>query len=83
MISLLYLLIFFINGRLLWLVKLKRGDPNHFEMVTAMKQDLQLTDLCSDKAESLLPFALEIYKLKFEDEPPYQKLAHLLRKALL
>jgi len=52
-------------------------------MVTAMKQDLQLTDLCSDKAESLLPFALEIYKLKFEDEPPYQKLAHLLRKALL
>lgn len=31
----------------------------------------------------MLPFAVEIFKLKFYQEPPYEKLKHLLLKVLM
>lgn len=40
MISLIYLLIFFINGRLEWLAKFKNSEPNYFKKVAAMKQSI-------------------------------------------
>lgn len=38
---------------------------------------------CVDRAKVLLEFAEQIWKLKFSEKPPYDKLQHLLLKPLL
>jgi hypothetical protein len=41
------------------------------------------TEICTDKAIALKPFALEVFKLKFEEEPYYGKLRHILLTAMV
>lgn len=83
LISLCYLLVFFLNGKLDWLGDLMDSDPNYFEKVGLIKMKLDPEGLCVGKAKLLLPFVTEVFSLSFTEEPPYQKLRFLLMCPLL
>lgn len=83
MISLLYLLGFFANGELKWLKHLDKTDPKYYERVGNFKRDISIRDLCYGQASILEDYAVEVFKLAFEDEPPYSKLKFILIRALL
>lgn len=83
LISLVYILAYFLNGRLSWLKKIKRTDPDYLEKVGKIKEEIALTTICEKKAECLFDFASEVFKLKFEEEPNYAKLKFMLTVALL
>jgi hypothetical protein len=83
MISLLYLLGFFANGEIKWLKHLDKTDPKYYERVGILKREISIRDLCYDHASILEDYAVEVFKLSFTDEPPYQKLKFILIRALL
>jgi hypothetical protein len=61
-ISLVYLLVFFANGKLPWFDgHLNKSDKRFFQNVSRMKQDLIVTELCCDRASFLIPFAQEVF----------------------
>jgi serine/threonine protein kinase len=82
-ISLCYILSYFLNGKLEWLGDLRKNDPEFFKKIGKIKKDLTIEQICSNKAKPLIPFTMEVYNLKFDDEPPYQKLNFLLSSILL
>lgn len=83
MIMLLYVLCFFVTGRLEWLGKLRQSDPGFFQAVTNIKLTQNAQDVCKGRAFCFQSFGDIIFSLKYKQEPPYQKLQHMLRKALL
>jgi hypothetical protein len=83
LISLVYILAYFLNGKLSWLKKIKRTDPDYLEKVGKIKEEIALTTICEKKAVCLFDFASEVFKLKFEEEPNYGKLKFMLTVALL
>lgn len=66
LISLAYLLAFFVNGSLDWLGDLRSSDPWFINKVGQIKQALTPQSLCSGRARPLLPFCKEIFQLEFE-----------------
>ena len=51
--------------------------------IRRLKQTLKPEDIAVGRANCLLPFVKETFKLDYEDEPDYKLLAHLLLQALL
>ena len=47
------------------------------------KKEMGPKDLCVDRARRFLSFCEVVWRLKFAEEPPYEKLKHLLKKILL
>jgi serine/threonine protein kinase len=83
LISLSYLLCFLAEGDFLWLGDLRQSDPDYFDKVYQLKCKLAPRDICQKRAAPLLAFCQLVYRIKFEETPPYQHLKHLLRKILL
>ena len=54
-----------------------------FKSVGKLKIKLRPKDLCTGSALELLPFCEDIFMLKFEEEPNYGKLRHMLVSILL
>ena len=83
MISLLYLLSFFVTGDLAWVETLDSDDAEVFNNVGDVKNKMTPEEICQETARGLLPFAKEIYKYDFYEQPNYAKLKHMLLKYLL
>lgn len=62
---------------------MERDDPQYVRKVGNIKKNLGLQTICKNKAVCLMPFVMEIFKLKFEEEPDYMKLKFKLMMALL
>ena len=78
-----YILTYFLNGKLRWLKKVKRTEPDYLEKVGKIKEEITIKDICEKKAAYLQDFATEVFKLRFEEEPSYAKLKFMLTVALL
>jgi hypothetical protein len=83
LISLSYLLCFLVVGDFLWLGNLRADMDGYFEKVYNLKRKLSPKDLCQGRAAPFLPFCQLIYRIKYDETPPYAQLKHLLRKVLL
>lgn len=84
LISLVYLLAFFSRGKIPWKdPSLREDDEDYLDKIGKLKKNLTLKKLCAGRADILLEFATEVFKLEFTEEPPYDKLKHILKKALL
>ena len=84
MISLCYLLIFLIKGTAKWVRQPFEQDKKAlFKSVGKLKNNLKPKHLCTGSALELLPFCEDIFSIKFEKEPNYGKLRHMLVTILL
>lgn len=83
LISLLYLVSFFVTGDLAWIVELRSNEDEFFDYVAKVKINLTPEQICTGSARGLLPFAREIFSYEFYDKPDYSKLKHMLIKYLL
>ena len=83
MISLLYLVSFFVTGDLAWIVELRSNEDEFFDYVAKVKVNLTPEQICTGSARGLLPFAREIFSYEYFDKPDYAKLKHMLVKYLL
>jgi hypothetical protein len=91
LISLAYLLIYIVDGDLEFMKgHCESGDErmssNSDEFISIGKAKLNMTpkDICpSPESRELLPFVEEIYNLRFDEEPNYNKLSFLLVKILM
>lgn len=87
LISLAYLLIYLLDGDL----EFMKSDPenedmesNEFQQIGLLKVKMTPKDLCkSSDCKKLYPFIKEVYNLKFDEEPNYNKLRFLLVNELL
>lgn len=82
LISLVYLLYFFIQGNIQWIGRLPDDEFEEFKFVGRRKIEAQPKDICIGAASGFLEFAEAVFKLKFAEEPNYKKLQHLLIKHL-
>lgn len=83
LISLVYLVIFFVQGELGWMKNLKSTDPLFFQKVAKIKQNLNSKTLCTGPAKGLEAFCDEVFSYEFEDTPNYSKIKHMLACFLL
>lgn len=83
LISLLYLVSFFVTGDLAWIVELRSNEDEFFDYVAKVKINLTPEEICTGSARGLLPFAREIFSYDYLDKPDYPKLKHMLVKYLL
>ena len=83
LISLLYMLVYIVSGKVHWLGTLRNQDPGYFRKVGSIKKKLGSEELCIGDALPLKEFSCEVLGLKFADKPDYAKLKHLLTKILL
>ena len=74
---------FLINGKLDWLGDLNFNDPLYFLKLKVIKESVGPNEICVGPAKILMPFAVEVFKLQFTEEPSYSKLKHFLIKILL
>jgi hypothetical protein len=50
---LVYILTYFLNGKLRWLKKVKRTEPDYLEKVGKIKEEITIKDICEKKAAYL------------------------------
>jgi hypothetical protein len=63
MISLMYMLVYFINGQNYWLGDLRAMDVGYFKRVGQIKKSLSPEELCVHEAICILDFAVEVFKI--------------------
>jgi len=61
LISLLYMLVYFINGKNHWIGTLKSSDLGFFKKVGQIKKTLGAEELCVHEALCLKDFAMEVF----------------------
>ena len=88
MISLVYLLLYLVDGDLIFLFKegdAKKTQKEEFAYIRKMKNSIKIDELagCSEEAQRLIPFIEDIFKIRFDQEPNYDKLKFHLIKILL
>ena len=83
LISLLYLIQFFVTGDLQWIVEVHSNEDEFFKYIANVKINLTPDQICIGSARGLLPFAREILSYNYYDQPDYSKLKHMLIKYLL
>jgi casein kinase 1 len=91
LISLAYLLIYIVDGDLEFMKgQCESGDDNmssnsdEFIKIGKAKLSMRPKDICpSFESQQILPFIQEIYSLRFDEEPNYNKLNFLLVKVLM
>lgn len=74
---------FLINGKLDWLGELRNSDPSFIKKVVEIKVKMGPKEICVGSSKCILPFVIDIFNLKFHEEPCYSKLKHHLIKVLL
>ena len=84
LISLCYMMLFLQKGKLPFIeTNHNMTSDEEFIHIRAKKKSLRPTDLCiSKESESLLKFMTEIFALKFEEAPYYDKLRFMLATEL-
>jgi len=89
LISLAYLLLYLIDGDLEYM---KDGDADkhpqdqaaEFQKIGLKKVTMTPEELClSNESKKIYPFLKEVYSLKFDEEPNYNKLNFILVKELM
>jgi casein kinase 1 len=75
-ISLLYMLVYLINGKNHWLGDLNPSDLGYFRKVGQIKKQLNAETLCVHDALCLKEFAAEVFRIQFSEQPNYAKLKH-------
>jgi hypothetical protein len=82
LISLFYLLQFFMNGSLWWYNEVQH-EQNLRGVIGQLKIKMKAHEMCRGKAKNLIPFGEEVMSYKFQEMPNYAKLKHLLVCVLL
>lgn len=85
MISLCYLLAYFLNGEATYMPPVELRDPRkklHFQ-VEAEKINLTPEKLCVRNAVHLVDFVRSVWALEFKEKPDYKGLKHMLVKMCL
>jgi hypothetical protein len=72
-----------LQGRLDILSEVQKESENHFELIKRNKIEATPESLCIGICSVLLPITREIMKLKFDEDPDYNKLQFMLLKCLL
>jgi casein kinase 1 len=82
--SLMYLIVYLLNGSLLGLLLEEDVSKNEaFKIIQSAKNKSNVDDVCTDFANNLKKFYKEVMSIKFTEKPDYQKLKSLLEEALL
>ncbi|KAI0558488.1 CK1 family protein kinase [Gracilaria domingensis] len=74
--SLTYMLVYLANGSLPW------GHLDRMSDIHHLKRETLLSDLCSG-IPGLRDFALNVWRLSFEERPDYRSLSQILHNALI
>jgi hypothetical protein len=83
LISLAYLLCFFMQGKVSWFDSSKIKEKEFFKKIKRLKRKHTPADLCAGHANRLKAFVEACFGIQFTEDPDYPKLKHLLVKALL
>jgi casein kinase 1 len=83
LIALLYLLIYLLNGSLVFTKDCDSSKPNYFNKVGENKDKMSVDEFCLDKAKCLRRFAEKVYGIGFDEDPDYDYLKFILTKPLL
>jgi len=83
LISIGYMLIYFIKGKLPWQGLKATTVEDKYEKIGCIKKNISLIDLCNGIPKSLIEYFKYCYGLEFKDKPDYDKLIDLLLKILI
>ncbi|KAL4491486.1 hypothetical protein ABPG72_008142 [Tetrahymena utriculariae] len=78
--SLIYVLVYFIKGRLPWQGILAETKEKKYEKLKIHKVSITTEKLCEGMPNQFLQFCKLIRQLKFEDQPNYFKLKQILKE---
>jgi serine/threonine protein kinase len=82
LISVGYMLIYFLKGRLPWQGLYASTKDDRYQMIWDMKQDVRLEDLCDGLPNIFIDYLRDCYKLEFTDDPEYDRLLGGLKTVL-
>ncbi len=81
MISIGYMLVYFIKGSLPWQGIKKKGSKDHIKLIGEVKMSTNLKKLCSDMPECFFKYLEHCEGLEFEDQPNYAYLRGMFVEA--
>ena len=72
-----------VTGEINWLGDVRPDQPGSYDIIYKIKRNMTPIQLCTARSAHFIFFVKAVFSLKFDEEPPYEKLKHILREALL